>query len=209
MNEDNNTKSKEEIKEEKEAREKRLRVRTKNALLLTATVILLSIILFSTFQRYGIEKWFAFGYGFVILFSAITVGTLLGFLFGLPKSSASAKEKKNATDITELSIAHNAAKEVVLSLEAKLSVSTTLEEAKIEIKEMITATKKDVEDLELKISKAGVNKIIDINEQNTKEKHLTNSNLEEVSGWLTKIIVGLGLTQLTDLPHQLKGSPTL
>jgi hypothetical protein len=31
-----------------------------------------------------------------------------------------------------------------------------------------------------------------------------NTNLEEVSDWLTKIIVGLGLIDLKDMPHQFK-----
>lgn len=37
----------------------------------------------------------------------------------------------------------------------------------------------------------------------TVEKYSANSNLEEVSDWLTKIIIGVGLTQLNDLPEKV------
>lgn len=34
--------------------------------------------------------------------------------------------------------------------------------------------------------------------------YLANTNLEQISDWLTKILVGVGLTQLTKLPGQLQ-----
>jgi len=37
-----------------------------------------------------------------------------------------------------------------------------------------------------------------------KTTYYSNTNLEDISDWLTKIIVGLGLTQLTELPGHLK-----
>ena len=37
----------------------------------------------------------------------------------------------------------------------------------------------------------------------TSEGYLSNTNLEEISDWLTKILVGVGLTQLTTLPQGL------
>ncbi|GAB5418859.1 MAG: hypothetical protein Crog4KO_01600 [Crocinitomicaceae bacterium] len=40
---------------------------------------------------------------------------------------------------------------------------------------------------------------------NKKHKYMPNTNLEEMSDWLTKILVGVSLTQLTVLPDFFKG----
>jgi len=42
------------------------------------------------------------------------------------------------------------------------------------------------------------------NENSTKPIFATNTNLEEISDWLTKIIVGLGLVNLKKLPEYIK-----
>jgi hypothetical protein len=42
------------------------------------------------------------------------------------------------------------------------------------------------------------------NENSTKPIFATNTNLEEISDWLTKIIVGLGLVNLKSVPEYLK-----
>ncbi|MBU1220525.1 hypothetical protein KKF34_02125 [Myxococcota bacterium] len=41
-------------------------------------------------------------------------------------------------------------------------------------------------------------------ESDQKDKYRVNTNLEQVSDWLTKIIIGVGLTQLVRIPHFLK-----
>jgi len=38
---------------------------------------------------------------------------------------------------------------------------------------------------------------------NTPARYGANTNLEQISDWLTKILVGVGLTQITKLPHSL------
>lgn len=41
------------------------------------------------------------------------------------------------------------------------------------------------------------------NAKETKARYLANTNLEQISDWLTKILVGVGLTQLTTFPSKL------
>ena len=40
-------------------------------------------------------------------------------------------------------------------------------------------------------------------EQGRKSRYSSNTNLEQISDWLTKILVGVGLTQLRDIPAKL------
>jgi hypothetical protein len=87
------------------------------------------------------------GVGLLTAIAAFTVGSLLGFLFGIPRSVAAAKKAEKDGDATEAGDAAAVAAEAA-------------------------------------------------------ERFAPNTNLEEISDWLTKILVGVGLVQI----HQISGA---
>lgn len=114
------------------------------------------------------------GVAILLSVASLIVGCVFGFIFGIPKS-------------------HSQSDTVASTEVADASVSRQINGA-----DRVNAT--PGEQIE---TSGGTGKTLQTNIKTTRPQIVANTNLEQISDWLAKVIVGIGLTQLNDLSQKI------
>jgi len=119
----------------------------------------------------GVSGWAIIGVGILIAGAAFLLGSLLGFLFGIPKTIQQAGPPTPATH----------------------GPQQTDQQPAVPPQDAATAGW---------VGQNNRGTGATVSAQGAALPYRVNTNLEEISDWLTKILVGVGLTQLSKIPGQ-------
>ncbi len=134
------------------------------------------------------------GVGLLTAFAAFVTGCLLGFLFGVPRAVSSGEVRHKAD-----------APKVVTQTQTDTTATTT---TTIPATSGTTTATEGGLMVDESASPSGAQGGLEIRESAPVAQFTQSSNLAEVSDWLTKLLLGAGLVELTHLGAPLGGLVT-